>query len=75
MRHPATADARLGHVLDSMLDRTQAPMGSGLLFYIFHVFRKACRKGPTLATRPDADGGRILSSQIVHHGLRPSVPP
>jgi len=35
MRHPATADARLGHVLD----RIQGPRGSGLLFFMLFFVR------------------------------------
>ena len=35
MRHPATADARLGHVLD----RIQGPRGNGLLFFFMFFVR------------------------------------
>jgi len=64
MRHPgATADARLGHVLD----RTQGPT-KGERSTIFHVFRK----GPTLLETPTADG--YLAVKLFITGfVRPSV--
>jgi hypothetical protein len=69
MRHPATADARLGHVLD----RTQAPMGSGLLFYIFHVFRKAKGLQPLLLDRTPTADGYLAVKLFITGFVRPTL--